>query len=492
VTTFDTTTAGAREVAADLLIVPVFTGSEKGPGLKDTRLAEVYAAAKLTGKKGENLLVTKRAGDRFAAGAVLLAGAGAKDAFDVVAMRRTLAKAVSGARTFPRVATTFAAGFGAKQAPEAVQAAVEALAFGTYRFDRYKSEAGEPGLKQGTVIVPARWDAKAVKAAAKAGGVIADAVCWARDLVNTPAGDLPPAELAKQAQAMAKQVGLTSKIWSEAQLRQGGFNGVLGVGQGSENAPRMIELSYQGGGRTAPIGLVGKGITFDSGGLSLKDASNMEWMKADMGGAAAMLATMKAIARLKPKVNVIAAIPCSENMPGGRAQRPGDVIVHRGGTTSEVLNTDAEGRLVMADALAYLTEKKPACIVDAATLTGACMVALGPDIAGAFSNDDVMAQEIVAAGAAVGEPIWQMPLWSDYHAMIESKTADIKNVGKRWAGAITAALFLEEFVGETPWVHLDIAGPAFQDGATDLGPAGATGVPTRALVRWLQQRAAAG
>ena len=167
------------------------------------------------------------------------------------------------------------------------------------------------------------------------------------------------------------------------------------------------------------------------------------------------------------------------------------MIVHRGGTTSEVLNTDAEGRLVMADALAYLAEKKPACIVDAATLTGACMVALGPDIAGAFSNDDVMAQEIVAAGAAVGEPIWQMPLWTDYHAMIESKTADIKNVGKRWGGAITAALFLAEFVGDTPWVHLDIAGPAFQEAPTDLAPAGATGVPTRALVRWLQQRGAA-
>jgi leucyl aminopeptidase len=216
----------------------------------------------------------------------------------------------------------------------------------------------------------------------------------------------------------------------------------------------------------------------------------METMKCDMGGAASILATMQAIARLKLKVNVIAAIPCSENLPSGTAQRPGDVIRHRGGTTSEVLNTDAEGRLVLADALAYLTEKKPQCIVDTATLTGACVVALGTDIAGAFGNDDVLAQELVAAGTRVGEPIWQMPLWKDYRQLIDSKVADIKNTGKRYGGAITAAWFLAEFVGDTPWVHLDIAGPAFQEGAHDLGPAGATGVPVRALVRWIQERAA--
>jgi leucyl aminopeptidase len=251
----------------------------------------------------------------------------------------------------------------------------------------------------------------------------------------------------------------------------------------------MIELSYKGAGNAKPLGLVGKGITFDSGGLSLKDPSGMEWMKADMAGAASIVATMQAIAQLKPKVNVVAAIPCSENLPSGSAQRPGDVIRHRGGTTSEVLNTDAEGRLVLADAIAYLNEKKPQAIVDTATLTGACMVALGTDIAGAFSNDDVLAQELVAAGTEVGEPIWQMPLWKDYRQLIDSKVADIKNTGKRYGGAITAAWFLAEFAGDTPWVHLDIAGPAFLEGAHDLGPVGATGFPVRALVRWIQDRA---
>jgi len=319
--------------------------------------------------------------------------------------------------------------------------------------------------------------------------VLIDAAGWARDLVNTPAGDLPPAEIAKAAQAMAKKVGLTCKVWNETQLAQGGFGGILGVGKGSVNPPRMIELTYQGAGaRTTPIALTGKGIAFDSGGLSIKDAAGMETMKMDMGGAASILGTMKAVARLKLKVNVIAAIPCSENMPSGSAQKPGDVISHRGGKTSEVLNTDAEGRLVLADALAYLAEKQPACIVDTATLTGACMVALGTDVAGAIGTSDELAGELIRAGAATGEPIWQLPLFADYRTLIDSKVADIKNVGKRYGGAITASWFLAEFVGDTPWVHLDIAGPAFSENGHDLGPAGGTGMPVRTLVRFLQDR----
>jgi leucyl aminopeptidase len=491
VTTFKTSTLSAREVVADLLIVPVFTGKDVAPGLRETGLAETYAASRLTGKKGETLLVTRRRGDRFAAEAVLLVGVGPKDEFDVTTMRRSLAKAVAGARRFPTVATTFAQAFPARQATDAVQGAVEAIGLGAYRFDRYKKPSGDPKLTRATVLVSGRWDAKAATQAAKTGQVVLDAVCWARDLVNTPAGDLPPAAIAKEAQAMAKATGLTCKVWTESQLKQGGFGGILGVGQGSANPPRMIELRYTGAGKATPIALSGKGISFDSGGLSIKDAAGMETMKCDMGGAASILATMQVIARLKPKINVIAAIPCSENMPSGTAQRPGDVITHRGGTTSEVLNTDAEGRLVLADALAYLAEQDPSCIIDTATLTGACVVALGTDITGAFGNDDELAQELVAAGTEVGEPIWQMPLWPDYRQLIDSKVADIKNIGKRYGGSITAAWFLAEFVGDTPWVHLDIAGPAFADAATDLGPAGATGVPVRALVQFLLDRAEA-
>jgi leucyl aminopeptidase len=320
---------------------------------------------------------------------------------------------------------------------------------------------------------------------------VAEAVNWARDLVNTPAGDMPPAQIAREAQKMARQFGLPCKVWGEAELKKGGFGGILGVGAGSVNPPRLIELTYKGAGTATPIALTGKGIAFDSGGLSLKDAAGMETMKMDMGGAASILGTMKAIARLKVKVNVIAAIPCSENMPSGSAQKPGDVIRHRGGKTSEVLNTDAEGRLVLADALAYLAEQGPACIVDTATLTGACMVALGTDVGGAIGTSDEVVDELIRAGEATGEPIWQLPLFADYRALIDSKVADIKNIGKRYGGAITASWFLAEFVGETPWVHLDIAGPAFSEHGNDLGPAGGTGMPVRTLVRFLQDRAAA-
>lgn len=487
-TTYSFSTADPHEAEAGVLVVPVFEGPKPGPGVRETRLLEVYTAAKLTGKKGENLLVPKRGGDRSAAGAVLMVGAGAKDGFDTVTARRLLGRAGSSVRRFRTVATTFPLAFGVRDADEAVQAAVEGLGLGSYRFDRYKSTSEHGPLKRVVALGSARWDATAMRAAVKRAGVIVDAVCWARDLVNTPAGDLPPAAIAAEARAMAKDVGLTCKIWTEAQLKQGGFGGILGVGKGSVNPPRMIELTYRGAGRARPIGLAGKGVAFDSGGLSLKDASGMETMKDDMGGAAAVLATMKVLAHLKPKINVIAAIPCVENMPSGSAQKPGDVIRHRGGTTSEVLNTDAEGRLILGDALAYLGEKNPALMIDTATLTGACIVALGTDIAGVMSNDDTLAAELVASGARVGEPAWQLPLHPDYRKLIDSNVADIKNIGKRWGGAITAAWFLAEFVGDTPWAHLDVAGPAFSESGNDLGPKGGTGVPARTLLRFLMDR----
>jgi leucyl aminopeptidase len=492
VTTYVYSSESPREVHAGLLVVPVFQGPEPGPGVKDLRLLEAYVGAKLTGKKHEQLLVPKQRGDRFVADAVLLIGVGETDRFDVTAARRALGKAGPTARRFGTVATTVPLAFGGKDAADAVQAAAEGLGLGAYRFDRYRTTSGDGTKALAKVIVlgAPRWDAKAMKAAVRRGDVLVDATCWARDLVNTPAGDLPPAKIADAARAMAKQVGLTCKVWTEAQLKQGGFGGILGVGQGSVQPPRLIELTYTGAGKAVPLALTGKGISFDSGGLSIKPADGMETMKDDMGGAASILATMKAIARLKPKVNVIAAIPSAENMPSGSAQKPGDVVRHYGGKTSEVLNTDAEGRLVLADALAYLAEKKPSVIVDTATLTGACMVALGDQITGAMGNDDGLARDLTAAGAKAGEAVWQLPLFEDYRQLIDSSVADIKNVGKRYGGAITAAWFLAEFVGETPWVHLDIAGPAFAEHAHDLGPKGATGAPVRTLVRFVLDRAA--
>ncbi len=491
--TFTYSTQRPADVDADVLVLPVFEGPEPGPGVRDVRgldLLAVYSTAGMTGKAREYLLVPNTGVEGLAARAVLLVGVGKRADVTVDVVRRSigriapqLAKRATAATTLPQVA--------GRAAEDAVQATVEGTLLGGYRFDRYKTSPDGGGRRLGsmTVLGSARSDARAAKAAIGRGEVIAEAQIWARDLVNTPALDLPPAQLAKEAQAMAKAFGLWCKVWNEAELKKGGFGGILGVGQGSVNPPRLIELRYDGGGRGKPIALTGKGIAFDSGGLSIKDASGMETMKCDMGGAASILATMRVIAQLKPKVNVIAAIPSSENMPSGSAIHPGDVLRHRGGKTSEVLNTDAEGRLVLADALAYLAEQDPRVIIDTATLTGACMIALGEDLWGAMGNDRGVIRDLLAAGDAAGEPGWELPMHQPYRRLIDSDVADVKNIGKRYGGAITAAMFLREFVGDTPWVHLDIAGPAFRDRATDYAPKGATGVPVRALVRYVMTQA---
>ncbi len=489
-TTFSYSTDAASAVRTGVLVLPVFQGPEPGPGVREVGLAQAYRDAKLTGKLGETLLVIRRDRDRFVADAVLLVGVGQKDAFDVTALRRALGRVAGGLGRFGSAATTFPQALGARQAPEAAQATVEGIALGAYRFDRYKTKPDGVGtLARVRILGSPRWTTAGVRAAVKRGQIVSEAVNWARDLVNTPAGDLPPARIAQEARAMARRVGLRCKVWGKPELERGGFGGILGVGAGSVNPPRLIELEYRGAGTAPPIALTGKGIAFDSGGLSIKDAKGMETMKCDMGGAASILATMSVIGQLKPKLNVIAAIPSAENLPSGSATKPGDVLRHRGGTTSEVLNTDAEGRLVLADALAYLAEKRPRALIDTATLTGACMIALGDRVTGAMGNDSALIRDVIAAGDATGEPIWELPMFADYRRLIDSPVADVKNIGERYGGAITAAWFLAEFVDDTPWVHLDIAGPAWSEKGNDLGPKGGTGAPVRALVRYLLDQA---
>ena len=444
-TTFSYASDAAATVKTGLLIVPVFEGPQPGPGVKDVGLADAYAAAKLKGKRGQDLLVTKRRGDRFAADAVLLIGVGKKADFSVTSARRNLGRVAGSARRFGSVATTVPLAFGARQAADAVGAAAEGLALGAYRFERYKSGKGDGhALRRITVLGSARWDAPPMKAAVKQAGIVADAVHWARDLVNTPAGDMPPAQIAREAQAMAK-IGRPDVQGVERgrSCRPAASAGSSAWARGASNPPRMIELSYTGAGRAVPIALTGKGIAFDSGGLSIKDAEGMETMKDDMGGAASILATMKVIAQLKPKINVIAAIPCSENMPSGSAQKPGDVITHRGGTTSEVLNTDAEGRLVLADALAYLAEKKPR--TDRGHRDAHRRMRGGARDGdhgrhGQRSRPDAVASSTRARPSA--SPTWELPLHDDYRALIDSPIADIKNIGDRYGGAITAGWFL--------------------------------------------------
>jgi leucyl aminopeptidase len=494
---FEFVTASPAEQEAELLLLPYFQGPDPGPGMRevgralDTDLVALLRANRLTGRFGDAFTVPTLGRGR--AGTVMLLGLGKKENADADTIRRAVGKVAPRAARYRTVAASLPqAARGRWQ--EAVQAFVEGLLLGSYRFDRYKvrpiEEDGErPQLDRVSVLGSSRWDTRGAREAIRRGEIFSEATAWARDLVNIPALDATPEFLASEARKMASQVGLKSKTWTKAELQRGGFGGILGVGRGSENQPRMIELTHAGGSGP-PVALTGKGVTFDSGGLSIKDAHGMEWMKADMAGAATVLATMRAIAELKPKVNVIAAIPSAENMPGGSSIRPGDVLTHRGGKTSEVLNTDAEGRLILADSLAYLIEKKPRSVVDMATLTGACMIALGEEIWGVMGSDRRVIDDLLASGREAGEPGWELPLWSRYRKQIESSVADVKNIGQRWGGAITAALFLKEFVGDVPWAHMDIAGTAFAERPGDYWPKGATGNPVRTVIRYVERQAA--
>ncbi len=489
---FDHRTTSPASQEADLLLLPVFEGPEAGPGVREVGralgadLEQVLKDNGVKGRLGDTLTIPTLGG--IPAGTVLLVGVGPKAEATPERIRRAAGRAGARATRYRRVASTL------PQATKGswelgVGAFVEGLLLGGYRFDRYKADNGEgPKLKQVTILAAPRWEKKAVGAAIRRAEVLAESVRWVRDLVNSPAIEATPEYLAKEARAMAREVGLEVKIWTKAQLEKGGFGGILGVGRGSVNPPVLIELVYKGGSG-APVALTGKGVTFDSGGLSIKDAKGMEAMKEDMAGAATMLGVMRAIALLKPKINVIAAIPSAENMPSGSAIRPGDVLRHRGGVTSEVLNTDAEGRLILADALALLAEKKPRLIVDAATLTGAMMVALGTDLWGVMGNDRDVVRDLLDAGEEAGEPGWELPLWEPYAKLIDSQVADVKNTGGRWGGAITAGLFLKRFVGDVPWAHVDIAGTAFAERPGDLWPRGATGNPLRAFVAFVEKQA---
>ncbi len=494
---FRVATTSPAEQPADLLMLPAFQGPEAGPGIRELgRALEVDVVGLLEengfrGSLGE--LSTLPTLGRTEARTVAVVGLGPKAEVTADRVRRAAGRAAAIAGRYETVAATMAAaGRGPWQ--EAVQAFVEGLLLGGYRFDRYKVHPVEDDRRplrweRVIVLAPPRWDARAAREAVRRGEIVADAVSWARDLVNTPALDATPDFLAREARKMARSVGLECTVWSKAELEKGGFGGILGVARGSDNPPRLIELRYRGGGRGRPVALTGKGVTFDSGGLSIKDAKQMEWMKSDMAGAATMLAAMRAVARLKPKVNVVAAIPSAENLPGGSAIRPGDVLHHRGGTTSEVLNTDAEGRLILADALAYLAEAEPRVIVDAATLTGAAMIALGHELWAVMGTDRGLVRELIECGREAGEPGWELPLWDPYRKQIKSNVADVKNIGDRYGGAITAALFLKEFVDDIPWAHLDIAGTAYAEKGGDYWPAGATGNPVRTVIRFVERQA---
>jgi len=378
-------------------------------------------------------------------------------------------------------------------AEEALEAATEGFFGARYRYTRY--HAGEPDPIESLNFVVATEDLEAARSGLERGRVIADATWLARDLSNEPAGALTPSRLAEVATEVAERAGLEVEILDEKAIVAARLGGLLGVASGSVQPPRLIKLVYEPAaseatrrqdGTIPTVAIVGKGITFDSGGLSLKTFEGMVTMKTDMSGAADVIATIGACRALGVGVRVIAIAPATENMPGGRAVKPGDVLEIRNGKTIEVLNTDCEGRLVLADALSLAAEEEPDAIIDLATLTGACVTALGPKIAGLMGNDDRLVSALQAASARVGEPTWQLPLPEAYRADIDSDVADMKNHSKRGGGTLTAGLLLKEFVAERPWAHLDIAGPARTDDDSGEYRKGSTGFGVRTLLEFLR------
>jgi len=368
---------------------------------------------------------------------------------------------------------------------ELFQAHIEGSLLALYTFQKYKNIPAEEQreMKTLTLLVSKKETPGPLLDAVKRGQIIADAVCFTRDLINTPAQDKTPAILADTAKKLAKESGIQCKILSTPELKKLGMGGILGVSQGSAQPPKFIILEYNARAKSREtIVFVGKGLTFDSGGICLKQAKDMDIMKSDMSGGAAVLGALKAIAEMKLPQHVVGLIPCTENMPGGSAIKPGDIVKFHSGKTAEVANTDAEGRLILADALAYAEKYKPCAVIDLATLTGSCVVALGTAASGMLGNNEELKRRVKTASEKTWERVWELPLWDDYQEQIKSDIADIKNIGGPYAGAITAACFLSKFTEKYPWVHLDIAGTSWCEKNNAYLKKGASGVGVRLLV----------
>ncbi|HET9728356.1 MAG TPA: leucyl aminopeptidase, partial [Acidimicrobiia bacterium] len=426
-------------------------------------------------KRGEQLLAP------LDGQSVLLLGVGDRDKFDLAALRRAGAQVARRTAKAESVATTLlTAVHSGIDYSAAAQALAEGIVLGSYQFLRYKSSAKPSRLTRVQIVGPS---STATRAAAARGVAIAGAVCWARDLVNEPAAAKSPGDIAEIARKVARSSGLKVKVFTGEQLARERFGGVVGVGKGSERPPYFVRLEYAPAGARHTVAFVGKGVVFDSGGLSIKTAAGMETMKTDMSGAAAVIAAMSTLRELKVKARVVAYVPLVENMPSGTAMRPGDVLTMRNGKTVEVINTDAEGRLILADALSLAHEEGADAIVDIATLTGGVTIALGEKIGALMGNHGPMIDQVRAAAARSGERLWQLPLPDDYHRLIESDVADLRNQANPGGGStITAGLFLQDFVSGTPWAHLDIAGAARASADDAEVSKGGTGFGVRTLI----------
>lgn len=487
-----TTITALDQSAIDCLILPVFetdTPSSLVRSLDEAsegRLLAPLARGDFAAKAGKTLLRSDLAGLKVIN--VLLVGAGKPDAFNMATLQKLLGAAFTAVSELSSKHAVFASeGLinGVLDAESIARAVAEHALRGSYRFTACKTGKQPKVALESVDLLVDTADKVAATEGLSLGSAYGEGINFARELANLPGNICTPAYLAEQAQSLAADSTLTTTVLGEDKLQELGAGALLAVGQGSVQESRLIVMEYRGAGDSeAPHVLVGKGITFDTGGISLKPGADMDEMRYDMGGAASVLGTFKALLALKPHINVVGIIATAENMPDGKAFKPGDIIKTLNGMTVEVLNTDAEGRLVLCDALAYAERFSPASVVDIATLTGACIIALGDHASGLYTNDDAMAQSLCQAAETTWDRVWQMPLWDDYQSQLDSNFADIANIGGRKGGSITAACFLSRFA-KYPWAHLDVAGTAWH------GKQGATGRPVGLLTRYLLQHAKA-
>jgi leucyl aminopeptidase len=447
--------------------------------------ADLLASGELTGRPFEANLLHKPAG--LKAKRLLLIGGGAAKKFTSYDLRRIAGTAVRtlksrGIRSFAFIAPP------SIPAVEAVRAIVEGALVGNFDPDYYRSDRKDQKIDALTIVAGGNADHSALEKAAQEAQIIGESQNFTRDLVNEPSNRMTPTILADRAQKMCQEVGLKCEVYGADKIKELKMGAFWSVAQGSDEPPALIVMTYEPAGAPAKpvLGLVGKGITFDTGGISIKPADGMEKMKYDMAGGATMIGAMRAIALLKPKVKVIGIVCATENMPSGKAQKPGDVQIAMSGKSIEIINTDAEGRLVLADGLFYARQLGCTHLVDAATLTGAVVVALGYANVGAFANDDAIYERLLKANAEAGEKMWRLPLDDEYKENIKSTIADMVNSGGRWGGAINAAMFLKEFAEDTPWIHLDIAGTAWMEDQKPWIAKGPTGIALRSLVGFVK------
>ena len=483
------------QIKVPALIVNLFEGVQKpggATGAVDTALdgaiSQLIDDGEIKGKKGETTLI--HTFGKIGPARVLVAGLGKAEKFDQGTIREVMAGSCRYLRKLGmEKAATIAHGSGIAglEAKSSGQAIAEGSLLGLYSFKNYLTSNDDGNDNKMDELLIVEGDAGKVsdlEAGIERGRLMAESAIFARDMVNEPANVMTPTRMAELASQVADQEGLEIEVLGRDQMEEMGMGAFLGVAKGSDQPPKLIVLKYTGDPENSAnnLGLIGKGITFDTGGISIKPAAGMEDMKGDMAGGASVIGAMKAIGRLKPKLNVTGIIAATENMPGGSAQRPGDVVRSMSGKTIEVINTDAEGRLVLADALCYARREGLTRLVDIATLTGAVVVALGNECSGVMGNDQGLIDELIEVGQHTGERIWQLPMYDDYKELIKSSVADIKNTGGRGAGSISAALFLSEFAEDTPWAHLDIAGTYFSSKNKSYLVKGGTGVPTRTLI----------